>query len=88
MAIWHLYTQPTRLLYNVFAQTMRKTQPFYCCEGVFTVPLRNNGRYSIVACVFVIAGMGLPSRCLAMKVYFDFAIPSFGRHVTILSDGK
>jgi hypothetical protein len=33
---------------------------------VFTAPLRRNGSYSIVACVFVVAGMCLPSRYLVM----------------------
>jgi hypothetical protein len=46
-------------------------------------PLHSNGRYSTVACVFVAAGMGLASRCLAMNVYSDFTISAFGRHVTI-----
>jgi hypothetical protein len=50
------------------------------------VPLHRNGSLSIVACVFVAAGMCLPSRCLAMNVYSDFAIPAFGRHVTIFYD--
>jgi hypothetical protein len=71
------------LLYNHFARTIQKTQPSYCWEGAFTAPLHNNGSYSIVACVFVVAVMCLPSRCLAMNVYSDFAIPAFGRHVTI-----
>jgi hypothetical protein len=47
---------------------------------VFTAPLHSNGSYSIVACVFVDAGMCLSSRCLAMNVYSDFTIPAFGRH--------
>jgi hypothetical protein len=34
--------------------------------------LHNNGSYSILACVFVAAGMCLQSRCLAMNVYSDF----------------
>jgi hypothetical protein len=29
--------------------------------------------------------MCLPSRCLAVNVYSDFAIPAFERHVTVLS---
>jgi hypothetical protein len=62
---------------------MQKTQPIYCSEGVFTAPLHSNGSYSIVAFVFIAAGMCLPSRCLAMNVYFAFAILAFGRHVTI-----
>jgi hypothetical protein len=28
--------------------------------------------------------MCLPSRCLAMNVYSDFAIPAFGRYVTVI----
>jgi hypothetical protein len=58
---------------------------FCCWEGLFTSPLHSNGSYSIVAWVFVAAGMCLPSRCLAIKDYPDFAIPAFGRHVTILT---
>jgi hypothetical protein len=54
---WRLETQLTllswTLLPNQFAQTMHKTQPLYCWEGVFTAPLHSNGSYSIVACVFV-----------------------------------
>jgi hypothetical protein len=50
-------------------------------EGVFKAPLLSNGSYSIVACVFVAAGMCLPTRYLAMNVYSDFAIPVFGRRV-------
>jgi hypothetical protein len=45
--------------------------------------MHSNGNYSIVACVFVAAGMCLPSRCLAINVYSDFTIPAFQRHVTI-----
>jgi hypothetical protein len=34
-------------------------------------------------CLFVAAGKFLPSRYLAMNVYFDSATPAFGRHVKI-----
>jgi hypothetical protein len=71
------------LLYNHFVRTTQKTQPLYCWEGLFTAPLHSNGSYSIVASVFIAAGMCLPSCCLAMNVYSDFIIPAFGRHVTI-----
>jgi hypothetical protein len=71
------------LLYNNFAWTTQKTQPLYCSEGVFTVPLRSNGSYSIVACVFVATGMWWPSLCLAMNICSDFTISAFGRHVTV-----
>jgi hypothetical protein len=84
---WRLETQPTllnwTLLYNHFARTTQKTQRLYCWEGVFAVPLHSYGRYSVVACVFVAAGMCLPSRCLTMNIYSHFTIPAFGRHVTI-----
>jgi hypothetical protein len=43
---------------------------------VFTSPLQRNGSYSIVACVFVAAGM-LLRRCLAMDVCSGSAIPTF-----------
>jgi hypothetical protein len=66
------------LPYNYFAQTTQKAQAFYCWEGVFTALLHSNGRNSIVACVFVAAGMCLPSRCLAVNVYSYFTIPAFG----------
>jgi hypothetical protein len=70
-------------IYNHFALTTQKTQPFYCWEVVFTAPLHRNGSNSIVACVFVVAGMCLPIRCVAMNVCFDFTITAFGRHATI-----
>jgi hypothetical protein len=70
-------------LKNNFARTTQKAQPLYCSEGVFTGPLHSNGSYLIVACVFVAAGMSLPTRCLAMYFYSDFTIPAFGHHVRI-----
>jgi hypothetical protein len=80
-----LETRPNwTLLYNHFAQTTQRTRPNL--DGVFTAPLHCNGSYSTVACVFVAAGMCLPSRCIAMNVYSDVANPVFGRHVTIFSD--
>jgi hypothetical protein len=51
---------------------------------MITAQLHSNGNYLVVTCVFVAAGMCLPSRCLAMKIYSDFAIPAFGSHVAIL----
>jgi hypothetical protein len=51
---------------------------------VFTAQLHRNGSYFTVACVFVAAGIGLPSRCLAMIACSHFTIPAFGRHVTVL----
>jgi hypothetical protein len=71
------------LPYNHFARTMQKTKRLHCWEGVFTAPLYSKGRYSIVACVFVAEGMFLPNRCLAITAHSNFAIPTFGRHVTI-----
>jgi hypothetical protein len=68
---------------EIFFITTQKIQPLYCREGVFTASLHSNWSYSIVACVFVAAGMSLAGRCLAMNVYSDFAIRAFGRHVTI-----
>jgi hypothetical protein len=82
-----LHTAPASfrtLLYIYFTRTTQKTQPFYCWEGVFTAPLHSNGSYSVVTCVFSAAGMCLPSRFPTMNIYSDFAIPTFGRHVTIL----
>jgi hypothetical protein len=38
---------------------------------MFTAPLHSNGSYSIAACLFVAAGIYLPSRCLeTAPVYF------------------
>jgi hypothetical protein len=87
LAGWRLETRLTllnwTLLYNHFARTTQKTHPLYCWEGVITAPLHSNGSNSIVVCVFIAAGMCLPSRCLAMHVYSDFTISTIGRHVTI-----
>jgi hypothetical protein len=72
------------LLYNHLERTTQKTQPLYCWEGVFRASLPSNGSYSIVACVFVAAGICLSSRYLVIDVYSEFAIPPFERHVAIL----
>jgi hypothetical protein len=72
------------LLYNHLAWTMQKTQPLNCWEGVFIALLHSNSSYSIVSCVLFVAGICLPSRCLPINGYSDFAIPAFGRHATIL----
>jgi hypothetical protein len=86
---WHLETRLTllnwTLLYNHFAWTTQKTQPLYCWEGMFTTPLLSNGSYSIADCVFVVAGIRLPSHCLAINVSSDFTVPAFGRLVTFSS---
>jgi hypothetical protein len=81
-----LYSTPARfgtLPYKPFARTTQETQPLYCWEGMFTATLHSNGSYLIVACLFVAAGICLPSRCLAMNVHSDFAIPAIWRHVTL-----
>jgi hypothetical protein len=39
----------------------------------------------LVACVFVAAGMCLPSRCLAMNVYSGSTIAALRRHVRVPS---
>jgi hypothetical protein len=69
--------------YIASRRTHKKHRFLYCCESVLTALLYMNGNYSIVACIFVAAGMCLPSRCLAMNVYYDFTIPDFGRHITM-----
>jgi hypothetical protein len=74
------------VFYNHFARATQKLQLLYCWEGLFTEPLHSNGSYSIVACVFVAAGMRLPSRFLAMNFCSDFAIPAFGSHVTTINN--
>jgi hypothetical protein len=48
---------------------------FFCCTSAYSA-LHSSGSYPIVACVFDVAGMCLPSRC-----------PATGLHVTILSHG-
>jgi hypothetical protein len=71
------------LLYNHLARPAYKTLPLYSWEGMFTASLHSSWSYSIVVCIFVATGMCLPIRCLAMNVYSDFAIPAFGRHITV-----
>jgi hypothetical protein len=71
---------------NYFARTTQKTQPVYCYQGVFRAPFHSSGSNSIVACKFVAAGMCLLSRCLAMSIISEYAIPAFGRHVTISTE--
>jgi hypothetical protein len=71
---------------EVFFITTQKTQPLYCWEGVCTAPLHSSESYSIVACVFVAAGMCSPSRCLEINVYSEITISAFGRHVSIRFD--
>jgi hypothetical protein len=52
--------------------------PYYC-----VLPIRYLETRSCIACVFVAAGMCLPSRCLAMDVWCGATIPGFRRHVTV-----
>jgi hypothetical protein len=84
LAGWCLETRlallSSTLLYKIFARTTQRTQPLYFLEDAFTAPLHING---IVAWVFVLEGMCLPSRCLAINVYSDFTIPAFARQVTV-----
>jgi hypothetical protein len=54
-------------------------------RGVPSSPLHRNGSSSLVACVFVAAGMCLPSRCLAMDVCSGPTILAFRRHITVSS---
>jgi hypothetical protein len=70
-----------------FIITLQKSQLLSCLEGVFTAPFYSNGNYSIVASLFIAAGMCLPIRCLAINVNSDFTIPAFGHHQgTLLSE--
>jgi hypothetical protein len=65
--------------YAASMRSDRKYRFLYCCEGVFRTPLHSNGSYSIAACVFVDAGICVPSRCLAMCIHvtiFFFCIPT------------
>jgi hypothetical protein len=68
---------------NHIARTTQETQPLFCWKGLYTAPLHSKSSYSIFVCVFVAAGMGLPSRCLTVNVYPVFTIPAFEHHVTI-----
>jgi hypothetical protein len=54
--------------YIASRRTDRKHR-FLCCKGMSTASFHSNGSYSIVACIFVVAGMCLPSRCLAMDIH-------------------
>jgi hypothetical protein len=72
---WRLETRVNWTLpCNHSERTTQKTQILYCWEGVFTPLLL---AYSLPR------GICVPSRCLAMNAYSDFAIPDFGRHVTV-----
>jgi hypothetical protein len=68
---------------QLLSRTTQKTQPLYCWEDVFAMPLQCNGSYSIVGWVFVAAGIYLQSPCLAMNVYSDFTVQAFGRNLTL-----
>jgi hypothetical protein len=55
---------------------------FFCCyRGMFTSPLHKSGSSSIVACVFVAAGLCLLSRFLEVNFCFGPSIKAFKRHV-------
>jgi hypothetical protein len=79
----------TRLISSLYTlgATPRETtfswKFFYCYRSVLISPLSRNGNSSIVVCVFISAGICLPSRCLAMNVYTSSALPAFRCHVTI-----
>jgi hypothetical protein len=75
----------TELFFITALHGPRRKHSLSCWKGVFTAPLHSERSYSIVACVFVAAGMCLPSRCLAMDVCSEFTIPAFGCHVTLIS---
>jgi hypothetical protein len=68
---------------NSSARTTQKTQPLLLRRRVSS-PLHSNESYSIIACVFFVAGLCLLSRYVVMNVYSDFAVPAFWRHITIL----
>jgi hypothetical protein len=70
------------LLHKHFARTTQKTQPLYCLEAVFTAPLHSKRK---------LFDCRLRIRCRenvfaeSLDVYSDFAVPAFGRHVTIFT---
>jgi hypothetical protein len=81
---WTLNCTVAQVVFKINPRHGPRIKPnLYCWWGVFTTPLHSNGSYPMVACVFVGAGMCFPSRWLVMKVYYDFTIPAFRRHVTI-----
>jgi hypothetical protein len=77
-----------QLLRYIASGWSQKRTPFHNNSSsvikVFTSPLHRNGSFSIVLCVFISAGISLPSHCLAMDVYYKPAIPALRRYVTIL----
>jgi hypothetical protein len=73
----------TELFFITTLHGPRRKHSHFIFKGVVITPLHSNGSYSIVACVFVAAGICLPSRSLAMDVYSNFALQVFGRYVTV-----
>jgi hypothetical protein len=72
LAGWRLGTQLTQtIIFVLFIKLQhgpRRKQSLYCWEDVFTASLNSNVSYAIAACVFLAAGMCLPSSCLGMDV--------------------
>jgi hypothetical protein len=84
LAGWRLETRPyfflTELFFIIIFHGPRRKHSVSIAGKTC---LHWNGTYSIVACVFIVKGICLKSRCLVMNVYSDFAISTFGRSVTI-----
>jgi hypothetical protein len=60
-----IHRKHIRCLAMDICEPHRKHHFFYCIYST----LHSNGSYAIVACVFVVAGMCLPSRCPAMGLH-------------------
>jgi hypothetical protein len=59
-----------------------------CSIVVFRVLLHSNGSYPIVVCVFVAAGMSLPTRCLEMSLLYCWLRIVAGLFTESLSNGS
>jgi hypothetical protein len=68
------------VLYYLYSLEGKSIENTVSSIVVFTWPLHNNGSYSIVSCVFVAAGICLPSRSLAtglLVTIYKFLKPQF-----------
>jgi hypothetical protein len=73
---------PASTRYIAYGQIQRKKALFRNNSSIFIAVCLRLRCIESVACVFVVAGMCLPSCCLALD-NSDFIIPAFGRHVTV-----
>jgi hypothetical protein len=73
----------TELFFIATLHGPRRKHSLYIA-GKACLQRRCSGSYAIVACIFVAARICLSRRCLAMNIYSDLPISTFGCHVTIL----